>query len=106
MPNHRTPSAAAMKLVINLKRNYSGLADCDPDILAYFVDSAFAEERAKLIEALKPFARFAKMYEAKPLSGMGDAIYAIHTGTEWEAEIKRSDCAIALALLRSAGEAV
>jgi hypothetical protein len=49
--------------------------------------------------ALAPFAHFARQFARKPLSGMDDAIYGIHTGTEWAAELRRSDCQRAADLL-------
>lgn len=41
----------------------------------------------ELGEALAPFALYARQREAMPLRGLGDLIHAIHTGSEWEAEI-------------------
>lgn len=58
-------------------------------------------DRAALVEALEPFARFGDMLAAKPLGGRGG--YSIHIGTEWEATIRPSDLSrvrAALALVR------
>lgn len=62
---------------------------------AQFPDSDFVEqkdepaERAAVPEGLR---RFVAMIEAKPLRGSDpDVIYAIHTGTEYAAEIRLSD---------------
>ena len=47
---------------------------------------------AQLEAALKPFAFFASQWERQPLRGMDNVIYAIHTGSEYAAELRRSDC--------------
>jgi hypothetical protein len=54
--------------------------------------AALQNENRRLREALAPFAKFAELWEAKPLSGMDDIIYRIHAGTEWDAELRLSDC--------------
>lgn len=45
----------------------------------------------QLKRALEPFAHFARMWEANPIGGRrlpnDHAVYAIHTGAEWEAEL-------------------
>lgn len=46
---------------------------------------------AELAKALKPFANFYEKYSAKPMKGVADSFYGIHSGTEWEADIKHSD---------------
>ena len=56
--------------------------------------------RIQLLEhALKPFAHFAHQWNRQPMRGMDNVIYAIHTDTEYEAELKRSDCERARLLL-------
>lgn len=54
---------------------------------------------AEAVEALRPFADFAAKFNAKPLRGIDDTLYAIHTGTQWEAEIRLSDLFRARAIL-------
>jgi hypothetical protein len=41
--------------------------------------------------ALEPFAEFARQWNRQPMKGMADEFYCIHTGTEYEASLKRSD---------------
>ncbi len=43
-------------------------------------------------EALEPFSHYSAMRSAKPLLGLGDIIHGVHHGSEWEANIKLSDC--------------
>ncbi len=43
-------------------------------------------------EALAPFSHYSEMRAAKPLLGLGDSVHVIHPGSEWEANIKLSDC--------------
>lgn len=64
-------------------------------------ESRDAAREALLMEALRPFAEFAERFHAKPLRGLADELYTIHTGTEWEAALRLSDCERALAALRS-----
>lgn len=45
-----------------------------------------------LEDALHPFGEFAVCYDAKPMLGRGDTIYAIHTGTPWESQLTFTDC--------------
>ncbi len=52
------------------------------------------------IETLKPFANYAEKRAAKPFMGLDDIVHGIHTGTEWEAEIRLSDCDRAAKLLK------
>lgn len=42
-------------------------------------------------EAAKPLAKFIAQFDARPLNGIGDEFYAIHTGTQWEASLRLSD---------------
>lgn len=42
-------------------------------------------------ESLSRITRYAQMLHDKPLSQMGDVVHGIHTGTEWEAELRISD---------------
>ena len=54
--------------------------------------------------ALRPFAEFARAWDAKPLLGMHDDVHTIHGGTEWAATIRLSDCrAAARALTTTPG---
>jgi hypothetical protein len=43
---------------------------------------------ARLRAALKPFAEFAKAFDAKPMMGTADEVYSIHCGTQWEAYLR------------------
>lgn len=49
------------------------------------------EEIERLREALRPFAHFGAMIRARPIGNAhkseANAVYAIHTGTQWEAEL-------------------
>lgn len=47
---------------------------------------------AEIAEALRPFAHFWRQWSLMPMRSMDDVIYAIHTGSQYEAEIRRSDC--------------
>lgn len=60
-----------------------------------------SHERLRLaVEALRPFAAFAEAFDAKPISGLDDTLYAIHTGTAWAAAFRLSDCRAARAALQ------
>ena len=64
-----------------------------------------AKVLAGLVEAMEPFAKFLRAVEAKPLRGADpETIYAIHTGTEWEAELKWQHLRNARAALSAAKE--
>lgn len=52
----------------------------------------------RLTEGLRPFATFAKKWNAKPLNGISDAFYTIHAGEDG-ASLRLSDCRKALTLL-------
>ena len=54
---------------------------------------------AALEAALRPFAKFAEAFDAKPIARLDDEFYAIHTGTQWEASLRLSDCRAARAAL-------
>jgi hypothetical protein len=43
-------------------------------------------------EALETFSHYSAIRSAKPLLGLGDIIHGVHHGSEWEANIKLSDC--------------
>lgn len=59
------------------------------------------DDRLRLaVEALRPFAAFAEAFDAKPISGLDDTLYAIHTGTAWAAAFRLSDCRAARAALQ------
>lgn len=45
-----------------------------------------------LRKALRPIALYAEKRMAKPIPNLGDSVHAIHTGTEWEAEITFTHC--------------
>lgn len=65
-------------------------------------DLAAARARVKELEdALKPFAVFAERARLKPMRGLDDVFYAIHSGEpEREAELRFSDCDKAAAALQ------
>lgn len=50
--------------------------------------------------AAAPLIQFIEMCDAKPIGGIHDTFYSIHVGTEWEAELKRSDLRALAAALR------
>ena len=52
-------------------------------------------ERDELLAALKPFAEFKRQWNRKPIR-QDNTIYAIHIGTEWEAELTHADLQRAL----------
>jgi hypothetical protein len=56
---------------------------------------------ARLEAALGPFAAFAKAFDAKPLRGVADEFYTIHSGTENEASLSLAQCRAALAALEA-----
>ncbi len=58
-----------------------------------------AERIAELVDALRPFAEFARQWQRQPMRGMHDVFYAIHTGTDYAAELKHSECTAALVLV-------
>lgn len=68
-------------------------ATADTD-LARLCDRVEALQRA-----LVPFARFSRSWAAQPILGVDDVVYSIHRNTEWEAELRRSDCDRAAAAL-------
>ena len=51
----------------------------------------YATTIMEMCKALQPIADFVDAWEAKPLNGLDDAFYNIHTGTEWEASLRLSD---------------
>lgn len=52
--------------------------------------------------ALWPFANYAQNWAARPMLGQDDVIHAIHGGSEnGGAEIRRSECAVALEVLQA-----
>jgi hypothetical protein len=56
------------------------------------------DEIARLRAALKPFAEFARKFDARPIH-LGDALYSIHGGdgvTKDGATLRLSDCRAAL----------
>lgn len=58
-----------------------------------------ARRITELERALQPFATYAKKRDALPLTGMGDSVHKIHTGTKSAAEITMKHCRRALRLL-------
>lgn len=75
--------------------------DDDIDLHCMAIDVAYLEaENAALREALKPFARFAEVWNHKPLGGSGrNPFYEIHVGTEWHGELNLRDCETAQRLI-------
>ncbi len=75
------------------------LADRLPSLFA-------AQERIATLEnALSPFAHFAKQLRAQPIGAARldtQVLYAIHTGTQWEAELLLGDFREVLALFPEA----
>lgn len=55
----------------------------------------------RLEAALRPFAEFVKAFDAKPLRGIADEFYTIHSGTENEASLSLAQCRAALAALEA-----
>jgi hypothetical protein len=67
-----------------------------------FLKRQSAEAQLSLaVEALRPFAEFSAALKAKPLRGVDDEFYGIHTGTEWEASLRFSQIHAAAAFLSS-----
>lgn len=54
-------------------------------------------------EAVARVEQYVRMRREKPLRLTNDSIHAVHTGTEWEAELRLSDLEIVLALVRGEG---
>jgi len=74
-------------------------APSHPDTLAGALDAAPAVSDTPLLsalteaaDALRPFAHFWTQWNRQPMRGMADTFYAIHTGTEYAAELSRTDC--------------
>ena len=57
------------------------------------------ERKLALVEALEPFAAFARAFDAKPIRNIANQVYAIHPGTPWESQLCLSDCRRAARLL-------
>lgn len=78
--------------------------------LAEFIAvNSFSTERDKAFEAMRdaarPLAHFIRQFDRNPIR-TADAFYGIHTGTEWEAELRLSDLrALANALVLLEGMA-
>jgi hypothetical protein len=49
-------------------------------------------------KTLEPFAHFWRQWQRQPMRGLDDEFYCIHTGSEFEASLRRSDCERAAAL--------
>ena len=64
--------------------------------LATPASAPVGETREQLLDALKPFAEFARQWNRQPLSRIADEVYGIHGGTEYEAYLRLSDCRRAL----------
>jgi hypothetical protein len=59
----------------------------------------FQDRIAVLEAALKPFAHMASQFHRQPMLNVGDTLYGIHAGDPAEAEIKWTDCEVALKAL-------
>ena len=79
-----------------LGRTHSGVLEAEERI------QQMSKENARLRAALKPFAVFADKWDAAPLRGVDDILYAIHS-EEKHGEIRLSDCKAARAALAKAG---
>lgn len=75
-----------------LAENHDAISDIARELLA-------AYEQAT--DALKPFAHFAHQWRRAPLRGIADEVYSIHTGTEYAASIRLSDCERAIEALEA-----
>lgn len=53
----------------------------------------------ELAEALEPFAFYVSQFNRRPMLGVGYTIHSIHYGSEYAAEITRSQCEVARQLL-------
>lgn len=70
----------------------AGTVDAWAEVAMQYAEQA--SRRLALARGLmEPLAHFSRMFEAKPLGGQHDDIYAIHTGTEWAARINRKELA-------------
>ena len=81
----------------------SGLESAHADICERY--TVALRENAKMAEALRPFAHFWRQWERQPMRGLDDEFYVIHTGTDYEASLRRSDCEAASDLLRGVSDA-
>ena len=63
------------------------------------LDTIYARLNA-LEAALQPFAEFQRQWNRQPMRGLDHTVYAIHTGTEYAAELTRTHLQSALELLR------
>ena len=55
------------------------------------LEAAETLERIAKSEACQRLLRYVEMRTAKPMNQLGDVVHGIHTGTEWEAELRLSD---------------
>lgn len=75
------------------------VAHAPEDIELLLADRDRLVRRVEELEAaLKPFATFARQWDRMPLRNMDGVIYAIHVGTEYEAELSLNDMHRAAAL--------
>jgi hypothetical protein len=64
---------------------YSG----DGEDIGDYVDELPTMEQ--LVKALQPIVHFMNKFDQKPTNGIDDRFYGIHAGTEWEANLTRTN---------------
>ena len=79
------------------QRGLRGALNMDAEVI-----TALRQRVAEAEAALEPFAHFWRQWERQPMRGLDDEFYCIHTGTEWEASVRRSDCKRAAEVLDAA----
>lgn len=59
---------------------------------ADFPDPQLTDILQRVRDVMEPFAHFSRQWKRQPLKGISDEFYGIHTGTEYEAALKVTDC--------------
>lgn len=80
----------------------TALGNYDTEYETRKADARLIATAPDLLEALRPFAAYADARDRQPLLGLGNSIHVIHAGTEFEFELKLSDCYAARAAIAKA----
>ena len=57
-----------------------------------------------MTDAIAAIRRYVEMRQAQPLKGLGDSVHSIHSGTEYEAELRFSDLEAVVATIQASSE--
>jgi hypothetical protein len=85
------------ELIVHLRQKNESLQKLLDDTSTALTDAVIHAAEAKgrvarLEEALTPFATFADRWDANPIRGLDDVLYAIHSTDEQRVELRLSDC--------------